>query len=202
MFSFLCYRCLCAGVCHRCRMRCCPSSVLQPLRCVRLRPCVRKARSRLPLRIRELLTYISVLVHSLYFNSLTDSDVVFDSVFEPVFLSVDYVTRWFGTVRICFCRRNDSSKCGFTSLSVPCFSLAGVCLSGGLTDQLHRCDSLHCSAASHPQHILPSLDCLARLLWTLEPHHDCVPLLQGCQDVPGTPPSSKIIIALLCVFRA
>lgn len=104
VFSSLCYRCLCAGVCHRCRMRCCPSSVLQPLRCVRLRPCIRKARSRLPLRIRELLTYISVLVHSLYFNSLTDSDVVFDSVFEPVFLSVDYITRWFGTVCVCFRR--------------------------------------------------------------------------------------------------
>lgn len=89
------YRC----VYHRCRMRCCPSSVLQ--RCVRLRPCIRKARSRLPLQIREILAYISVLVQSLYFNSLTDSDVVFDSVFEPVFLTVDYVTRWFGTVSIC-----------------------------------------------------------------------------------------------------
>lgn len=93
------YRC----VCHRCRMRCCPSSVLQPFRCVRLQPCIRKARSRLPLWIREILTYISVLVQSLYFNSLTDSDVVFDSVFEPVFLSVDYITRWFGTVCISFC---------------------------------------------------------------------------------------------------
>lgn len=43
-----------------------------------------------------------LLVQSLYFNSLTDSDVVFDSVFEPVFWTVDYVTRWFGTVSVCF----------------------------------------------------------------------------------------------------
>lgn len=40
-------------------------------------------------------------MQSLNFNSLTDSDVVFDSIFEPVFWTVDYVTRWFGTVCIC-----------------------------------------------------------------------------------------------------
>lgn len=44
-----------------------------------------------------------LLVHSLFFNSLTDSDVVFDSVFEPVFWTVDYVTRWFGLVSVCVC---------------------------------------------------------------------------------------------------
>lgn len=74
--------------------------MLHLLRCVRLRPCGRRARSRLPLWIRELLAYVSVLVQSLYFNPLTDSDVVFDSVFEPVFWTVDYITRWFGTVCI------------------------------------------------------------------------------------------------------
>ncbi|XP_041803345.1 palmitoyltransferase ZDHHC16A isoform X2 [Chelmon rostratus] len=83
---------------HRCRMRWCPNSVLHLLRCVRLRACTRRGKSRLPLWIREIWAYVSVLVQSLYFNSLTDSDVVFDSIFEPVFWTVDYVTRWFGTV--------------------------------------------------------------------------------------------------------
>lgn len=41
-----------------------------------------------------------LLAKSLYVNSLTDSDVVFDSVFEPVFLTVDYITRWFGLVSV------------------------------------------------------------------------------------------------------
>lgn len=53
--------------------------------------------------MREMWAYMSVVVRSLYFNSLTDSDVVFDSVFEPVFWTVDYVTRWFGTVSVCVC---------------------------------------------------------------------------------------------------
>lgn len=86
---------------HRCRMRWCPNSVLHLLRCVRLRACTRRGKSRLPLWIREIWAYVSVLVQSLYFNSLTDSDVVFDSIFEPVFWTVDYVTRWFGTVSVC-----------------------------------------------------------------------------------------------------
>lgn len=51
--------------------------------------------------IRELSAYMKLLVQSLYFNSLTDSDVIFDSVFEPVFWTVDYVTRWFGLVSVC-----------------------------------------------------------------------------------------------------
>lgn len=78
----------------------------------------------------------------------------------------------------------------------PLFSSAGVCLPGGPIDRLHRCDSLCCSAASDPQHVLPSLDCLAHLLWTLEPHHDSFPLLQSCQDFAWIPPSSKIMITL------
>ncbi|XP_034464388.1 palmitoyltransferase ZDHHC16A isoform X3 [Hippoglossus hippoglossus] len=85
----------------RCRMRWCPSSVLHLLRCVRSRSCTRRGKSRLPPWIRETWAYILLLVQSLCFNSLTDSDVVFDSVFEPVFWTVDYVTRWFGTVFVC-----------------------------------------------------------------------------------------------------
>lgn len=83
------------------RMRWCPNSVFLLLRCVRLRPCTRRGRSRLPLWVREILTYMRVLVKSLYFNSLTDSDVVFDSIFEPAFWTVEYITRRFGTVCIC-----------------------------------------------------------------------------------------------------
>lgn len=90
-------------------MRWCPSSVLHLLRCVRLRPCIKRGRSRLPVWMRELWAYMSVVVQSLYFNSLTDSDVVFDSVFEPVFWTVDYVTRWFGTVSVCLCAWFNSS---------------------------------------------------------------------------------------------
>uniref|UniRef100_A0A8C9XTM3 Palmitoyltransferase n=1 Tax=Sander lucioperca TaxID=283035 RepID=A0A8C9XTM3_SANLU len=79
-------------------MRWCPSSALHLLRCVRLRSCPRRGRNTLPLWIREIWAYMRLLVQSFYFNSLTDSDVVFDSVFEPVFWTVDYVTRWFGTL--------------------------------------------------------------------------------------------------------
>ncbi|KAL6101815.1 zdhhc16 [Pungitius sinensis] len=85
----------------RCRMRWCSSSMLHPLRCVRIRSCARRGKNTLPLWIREIWAYIRLLVQSLYFSSLTDSDVVFDSVFEPVFWTVDYVTRWFGTVFVC-----------------------------------------------------------------------------------------------------
>lgn len=55
----------------------------------------------MPLWIKEIWAYMRLLGQSLYFNSLTDSDVVFDSIFEPVFWTVDYVTRWFGVVSVC-----------------------------------------------------------------------------------------------------
>ncbi|XP_028324261.1 palmitoyltransferase ZDHHC16A isoform X2 [Gouania willdenowi] len=79
-------------------MRCCPGQVL---RCLRLHWCCRRGRSKVPLWIRETLAYTRVLQRSLYYNSLTDSDVVFDSIFEPVFWMVDYITRRFGTVFVC-----------------------------------------------------------------------------------------------------
>lgn len=85
---------------YKCRMRWCSSSAFHLLRCVRLRLCSRRGQNRLPLWIREIWAYMRLLAKSLYFNSLTDSDVVFDSVFEPVFLTVDYVTRWFGLVSV------------------------------------------------------------------------------------------------------
>ncbi|XP_068183328.1 palmitoyltransferase ZDHHC16A isoform X2 [Antennarius striatus] len=77
--------------------------LLQLLRCVRLGTCTRRGRSRLPLWMRELWAYMRLLVQSLYFNSLTDSDVIFDSIFEPVLFTVEHVTRSFGRVFVCVC---------------------------------------------------------------------------------------------------
>ncbi|XP_034041203.1 palmitoyltransferase ZDHHC16A isoform X2 [Thalassophryne amazonica] len=82
-----------------CGMRWLPCS-LHVLLCVRSRSC-RRARNRLSVWISELWSYVRLLLCSLCFNSLTDSDVVFDSVFEPVFFTVDYVTRWFGMAFVC-----------------------------------------------------------------------------------------------------
>ncbi|XP_035981907.1 palmitoyltransferase ZDHHC16A isoform X2 [Fundulus heteroclitus] len=82
-------------------MRCSPGSVLNLLRSGRLRSCVRRGRNRLPLWLRKIWLYARLLVQSLCFNTLTDSDVVFDSIFEPVFWTVDYVTRWFGLLFVC-----------------------------------------------------------------------------------------------------
>ncbi|XP_037534948.1 palmitoyltransferase ZDHHC16A [Nematolebias whitei] len=79
-------------------MRC---SALHLLRCVRSQLGCRRGRIRRPVCIRRIWAYVKLLVQSLCFNSLTDSDVVFDSVFEPVFVTVDYVTRWFGLVFVC-----------------------------------------------------------------------------------------------------
>lgn len=86
---------------NKCRMRWCPSSVLYLVRCILLQSCTRRGRIRLPVSLRENWAYIKLLGRSLHFNSLTDSDVVFDSIFEPVFWTVDYVTRWFGLVFVC-----------------------------------------------------------------------------------------------------
>lgn len=49
-------------------------------------------------RVSELWSYTKVLLKSLYYNSLSDSDTLFDCVFEPIYWIVDNVTRWFGVV--------------------------------------------------------------------------------------------------------
>lgn len=69
--------------------------------------------------------------------------------------------------------------------------LAGVCMSCGHIDQLHRRYSLFGPVASDPEHLHPGMDCLAPVLWTLEPDHDCFPLLQGCQHITWIPPFSR-----------
>ncbi|XP_061561744.1 palmitoyltransferase ZDHHC16B isoform X4 [Phycodurus eques] len=48
--------------------------------------------------LRELWSYSKLLLKSLYFNSLTNSDTLLDCAFEPVYWIVDNVTRWFGVV--------------------------------------------------------------------------------------------------------
>lgn len=50
-------------------------------------------------RLWELWTYTRLLLRSLYFNSLADSDTLLDCAFEPIYWIVDNVTRWFGVVR-------------------------------------------------------------------------------------------------------
>ncbi|KAJ3610517.1 hypothetical protein NHX12_022609 [Muraenolepis orangiensis] len=82
-------------------MRWCPSSLLHLLCCLRLRVCSRRGRVRPALRLRELWAYVRLVLLSLQYNSLTNSDVVFDSIFEPVFWTVDRITRWFGMVFVC-----------------------------------------------------------------------------------------------------
>lgn len=167
-------------------MRWCPISVLPLLRCVRIWSCTRRGRGRLPLSIREILAYVRVLVKSLYFNSLTDSDVVFDSVFEPAFWTVEFVTRRFG--QVCICLAEFTRYFFFFLLFIEILTsilcvLAGVCMSCGHIDQLYHRDSLFGPAASGAEHLHPCMDRLAPVFWTLDHHHDCFPLLQGCQDV-------------------
>ncbi|KAI1887020.1 hypothetical protein AGOR_G00201740 [Albula goreensis] len=66
-----------------------------------LRPCTKQGRSKPSKRLGELWRYSRLLLRSLYFNELTNSDVVLDSVFEPVYWLVDNLTRWFGVVFVC-----------------------------------------------------------------------------------------------------
>lgn len=49
--------------------------------------------------LRELWSYSRLLLRSLCFNSLSNTDTLLDCAFEPVYWVVDNVTRWFGVVR-------------------------------------------------------------------------------------------------------
>ncbi|RXN25965.1 putative palmitoyltransferase ZDHHC16 [Labeo rohita] len=62
------------------------------------RLCPRRGRRKRPSRLRDLWNYGTVLLKSLYFNVLTNSDTVMDCVFEPIYWLVDNMTRWFGVV--------------------------------------------------------------------------------------------------------
>ncbi|RXM36897.1 putative palmitoyltransferase ZDHHC16 [Acipenser ruthenus] len=66
------------------------------LRCFRLGQ--RRGRSKLLKRAGELWSYGKLCAKSLFYNSFTNSDVIIDSLFEPIYWLVDHVTRWFGVV--------------------------------------------------------------------------------------------------------
>lgn len=93
--------CLCACVCLEGRgMRSWRWRVSRAMRLLLrwCRSCPRLGRSKPQRRLRELWSYGRLLLNSLYFNSLTNSDTLLDCVFEPVYWLVDNVTRWFGVV--------------------------------------------------------------------------------------------------------
>ncbi|XP_051946085.1 palmitoyltransferase ZDHHC16A [Xyrauchen texanus] len=77
-------------------MRPCSTVMHLLLRC--LRGCGRHSRCRLPRRVRQPVNYIKLIFKSLYFSSFTNSEVMMDSILEPVFWMVEVVTRWFGMV--------------------------------------------------------------------------------------------------------
>ncbi|XP_067224911.1 palmitoyltransferase ZDHHC16B isoform X2 [Chanodichthys erythropterus] len=62
------------------------------------RLCPRRGRRKRSGRVRDLWNYGTVLLKSLYYNVLTNSDTVLDCVFEPIYWLVDNMTRWFGVV--------------------------------------------------------------------------------------------------------
>lgn len=65
------------------------------LKCLRLG---RRRRLGLLRQAGQLWHYGRLCLRSLLYNSFTNSDVVLDSLFEPVYWLVDHVTRWFGVV--------------------------------------------------------------------------------------------------------
>ncbi|XP_075573954.1 palmitoyltransferase ZDHHC16 isoform X5 [Pelecanus crispus] len=66
------------------------------LKCLRLG---RRRRFKLVRQVEQLWHYGHLCLHSLLYNSFTNSDVVLDSLFEPVYWLVDHVTRWFGVAK-------------------------------------------------------------------------------------------------------
>ncbi|XP_064924393.1 palmitoyltransferase ZDHHC16 isoform X11 [Columba livia] len=65
------------------------------LKCLRLG---RRRRFKLVWQAEQLWHYGHLCLRSLLYNSFTNSDVVLDSLFEPIYWLVDHVTRWFGVV--------------------------------------------------------------------------------------------------------
>lgn len=84
-----------------------------------------------------LWSYSKLLLRSLYFNSLSNSDTLLDCVFEPVYWIVDHITHWFGVVG-CLIITLDAS------VLFPC------CLPHPLLSSSHRCLSPW-SYCSQPQ---------------------------------------------------
>ncbi|NP_001120250.1 palmitoyltransferase ZDHHC16 [Xenopus tropicalis] len=65
------------------------------LRCLRLG---HLRRFRFATQLINYIRYARLCIVSLAYNSFTNSDVVIESLFEPVYWLVDHVTRWFGIV--------------------------------------------------------------------------------------------------------
>ncbi|XP_072725679.1 palmitoyltransferase ZDHHC16 isoform X4 [Ciconia boyciana] len=86
-------RCGVAGMRSRQRMFAAVMRLL--LKCLRLG---RRRRFKLVRQVEQLWHYGHLCLRSLLYNSFTNSDVVLDSLFEPVYWLVDHVTRWFGVV--------------------------------------------------------------------------------------------------------
>ncbi|XP_037547511.1 palmitoyltransferase ZDHHC16B [Nematolebias whitei] len=55
-----------------------------------------RSRAQISGSLLELWSYSKLLLQSLCYNSLADSDTLLDCVFEPVIWTVDSITRWFG----------------------------------------------------------------------------------------------------------
>uniref|UniRef100_UPI00398E5AAA palmitoyltransferase ZDHHC16B isoform X2 n=1 Tax=Pristiophorus japonicus TaxID=55135 RepID=UPI00398E5AAA len=75
------------------RLRCVCAAMRLFLKCFRLS---RRRRVKLFHRVRTYWGYGKLCANSLIYNSFTNSDVVLDSLFEPIYWLVDHVTRWFG----------------------------------------------------------------------------------------------------------
>ncbi|XP_024280117.1 palmitoyltransferase ZDHHC16A isoform X2 [Oncorhynchus tshawytscha] len=86
-------------------MRLCPTFLLQRWLwlcvCARQWHCRNGNNCRLPLCVRQIWAYLRLMVDSLYYNTLTNSDVVMDSLMEPILWMVDLLTRRFGAVFVC-----------------------------------------------------------------------------------------------------
>lgn len=105
------------------------------LKCLRLG---RRRRLGLLRQAGQLWHYGRLCLRSLLYNSFTNSDVVLDSLFEPVYWLVDHVTRWFGVVsaggvlgmpglragRELCCSRQEEPWCGTCFVPLPAFCLS------------------------------------------------------------------------------
>lgn len=83
-------------------------------------------------RFLELWSYSRLLLRSLYYNSLSNSDTLLDCAFEPVYWIVDNVTRWFGVVSwfffFCGCFSHLSTSRLSSSPTLVFVSQVFVCL--------------------------------------------------------------------------
>lgn len=138
--------------------------------------------------LTDYLRYCRLCLVSLTYNSFTNSDVVIESLFEPIYWLVDHVTRWFGIVSIYIL----NIFLPLVNILVFFFFLnlyifLGVCGSGDHTDKLHSIDRVYLCPTSHPPNIFRCLDLLAYRLWPLESHPNCLSLLQSNHYTPRIP---------------